>query len=401
MIRFRGAARAALLAGAVAMLSQTAFAPAAFAAPRQPGVRPDIKTDEGGLWSLSEKAELDARASGERLNDPALNDYLKTIACKLATEYCGEIRVYVMDRPYFNASMAPNGYMEVWSGLLLRAEDESEVAFVLGHEITHFAENHSVEMLRAARARANAAFIFSIVAAGAGVGFIGNIAYLGALASAMHFSRAEETEADAVGFKRGVDAGYDPAAGSALWRYLVDETAQSDFEKTRKSLARSSIFADHPITGDRIAALDAMAKGLPAGRAADKHAYRAVIRPHLSSWLRDDLRRRDYGETLHLIGRLSQLGEDMGLLNYFKGEALRLRRKDGDGALAIGAYELATSFPDCPAAAWRELGDLHVKLGDKAKAKAAYEGYLAHAPEAQDRWLVEASLKKLSEGGAQ
>lgn len=391
----RAAVRAVLLAGAMAMMAQ-----AVTAAPRPPNLKPDVKTDEGGLWLMSERAENGAKASGELEADPAMTAYLKAMACKLAPEYCGEMRLYVMDRPYFNASMAPNGYMEVWSGLLLRAEDESEVAFVLGHEITHFSENHSVKLWRTLRARSNAAFVFSVVAAAAGIPIVGNLAYLGAIASAMKFSRTEETEADALGFQRATAAGYDPSAGSALWRYLVDETAQSDFDKTRKALARGSIFADHPITVERIAALDGMAKGLPAGRAADRKAYRAMIRPHLGEWLREDLRRRDYGESLYLIGRLSKLGEDMGLLNYYRGEALRLRRGAGDDVNARGAYELAVTFDDAPPAAWRELGDLYVKNGDKAKAKAAYEGYLAHAPDAQDRWLVEASLKKLSDGGA-
>ena len=77
---------------------------------------------------------------------------------------------------FFNASMAPNGYMEVWSGLLLRAEDEAQLAFVLGHEIGHYRERHTLATLRAIRGRAGAAMVFSIIAAGAGVGIIGDIA---------------------------------------------------------------------------------------------------------------------------------------------------------------------------------------------------------------------------------
>jgi len=44
---------------------------------------------------------------------------------------------------------------------------------------------------------------------------------------------------------------------------------------------------------------------------------------------------------------------------------------------------------------WRELGELHRKAGQTADARAAWDTYLARAPSAQDRWLVEASLKAL------
>ena len=62
-----------------------------------------------------------------------------------------------MNRPAFNASIAANGYMEVWSGLLLRVDDEAQLAFVLGHEIGHYRERHSVALMRTLRGRANAA----------------------------------------------------------------------------------------------------------------------------------------------------------------------------------------------------------------------------------------------------
>jgi predicted Zn-dependent protease len=383
------AAVAGLMAAVIAGSAQPSLAD-----PRTANLRPNITTDEGGLWATSDKAEQNARASGELDADPALTAYLKTMTCRLSVEYCDEIRLYVLDRPYLNASMAPNGYIEVWSGLLLRADDESQVAFVLGHEITHFAESHSLAEWRAAKSRANAAMIVTILSAGVGAGFLGNLAYLGAIASLMQFSREEETQADKLGFERVVKAGYDPQAAAALWRYLVDENAASDFDKTRKAMARGSLFASHPITADRIAALDGYAKYLPPAKTADHAAYRALIRPHLGAWLRDDLRRRDFGETLFLIDHLAKHGEDLGVLNYYRGEVFRQRRSEGDALKAQGAYEAAVQSADAPPATWRELGDLYAKAGDPAKAAVAYQGYLTHAPSAQDRWMVEASLKK-------
>ncbi|MDQ0466828.1 putative Zn-dependent protease [Caulobacter ginsengisoli] len=361
-----------------------------FAEPRPPHSRPVLSSDEGGIWDLLDRAELDTRNSAELDKDPVLNAYVQGVVCKVAGDYCADLRVYLLDRPYLNAITAPNGYVEVWSGLMLRAETESELAFVLGHEITHFTENHGIEQWRKARAQANVAMLASIVS-----GPLGLLAALGAAASLSAYSREDERQADREGLERAVAAGYDAGGGAAMWTWVIDEAKASDFKKVREGPARASIFNTHPIDQERIATLTALAKGRPAGAGADKAVYRAVIRPHLASWLRDDLRRRDYGQSLYLIQRLSQLGTDMGVLNYFKGEAYRLRRGAGDDALAQAAYEAAVTQIDVPPEAFRELGNLYVRAGDKARARTAFESYLSRAPEAQDRWLVETSLKTL------
>ena len=408
------------MAGATALILAAALLTApAQADPRAPHLRPAENTDEGGIWSISAKTELGAKTSVERNRDPALNAYVGGVLCKLATEYCDDIRVYVMDRPFFNASMAPNGYTEVWSGLLLRAQTEDELAFVLGHEISHFAENHSLESWRAMKSRAAGAMVLQVVvgvaAMGAAVnsgspqsandimraaGSVNDLIYLSTIAAYFSYSRDNESEADALGFRRMVKAGYAPEAAVGIWRAQIAETQASSFKKVRDGEARGSIFSTHPLSIDRVAALQTLAAGVPRGAANDRKAYRAVIRPHLAAWLKDDLRRRDYGESLALIDRLESLGEDQGVLGFYRGEAYRQRREGDDLAKARQAYAEAGTHADAPLATWRILGDLAAQAGDKAAAKTAYETYLVRAPAAQDRWLIEANLKKLTEGSA-
>jgi predicted Zn-dependent protease len=382
------AAVSSILAAAIATSTVTpAFAQ------RAVGARPDATTDEGGLWAQSDKAELEARTKAELNRDPELTGYVRGVACKVAAEYCSEIRVYVMDRPYFNASMAPNGYMEVWSGLLLRARSESELAFVLGHETSHYAHGHSLARWRTMKTRSNVGMILMLATGG---GIVGSLLYLGAISTVFAFSREQETEADALGFDRTVKSGYDPASAAALWRSLRAETASSDFPKVRAEDTRASIFATHPVTPERIAALDALAAGRTAPSEGERMRYRAQIRKFLPAWLTDDLRRRDYGQTLHLIDRLAADGEDLGVLEFYKGEAYRRRRLDGDQDKAVAAYLSASTRPDAPVAVWRELGDMQAKVGKTVEARTAYETYLAKAATADDRWLVEASLKKIN-----
>lgn len=386
------------VAGLLAAVAAVA-AGQACADPRPPHFKPTA-ADELGIWQISDRAERAAKSSAELDADPALNAYVTKVACKISGDYCSDIRVYVLDRPYFNATMAPNGCTEVWSGLLLRVDDEAELAFVLGHETTHFVMNHSLAQWRRTKNATNTAMVFTAVVAGAGGGGLGGLAYLGAAASIYGYSREHESEADRHGFELATAAGYDPSAGAAIWRNLTDETDHSDFEKVRTEQARPSIFRTHPITAERIADLDALAKGKPAGGGLDRKAYRAVIRPHLAAWLADDLRRRDFGESLTLIDRLSAEGEDLGLLGFYKAEALRQRGKAEDATLVRDTYRTASAQADAPVAVWRELGDAERKLGHHAEAKAAYATYLAKATDADDRWLVEGSLKAVNEGGA-
>src|ERR1041385_5527115 len=94
---------------------------------------PTPESDEGGLWMIGEKAEAEIRTSPLLVKDPALNAHLRKIVCKLAGPYCDSIRVYIVDVPYVNAVMSPNGMLQVWTGMLLRTQNDAEMAFVLGH----------------------------------------------------------------------------------------------------------------------------------------------------------------------------------------------------------------------------------------------------------------------------
>lgn len=385
----------------------------AWAQARAPGLRPAAESAEAGLWDIMDKAEAQARRSAEINSDPALNDYVRNLTCKVAQEYCSELRIYVMDRPFANATMAPNGYGEVWSGLLLRVESEAELAFVLGHEVSHFAENHSAEQLQARKVRQNLVLAASVgvavvgVSAAAGAttydgaqaildatGNLIDALYLGAVAAHFRFSRENESEADRLGLARMAAAGYPAAAGPTMWRNTIGESAASDFERVRKRDARLGIFDSHPLTQERVKLLDVEAARLEVtGADEGRERLRAAIRPHLGRWLKDDLRRRDYGQTLFLIDRLARLETDLGVLEFYRGEAYRLRRHAGDEVLAEAAYVAASAHPDAPVALWRELGDLRKRRGDAAGARSAYETYLRLAPAAEDAWLVQDAMQ--------
>lgn len=371
---------------------------AAAVAPQSPGLRPAPDTDEAGLWLLSDKEEERLKASAMLERDPALNAYLREVICKVSPLYCRDIRVYVVNQPYFNASMAPNGVMIVFTGLLLRAQNEAQLAFVLGHEIGHYAGRHSLQQWRKVKNTAGALLIFSIGTAAGGVGILGSVAELAAASAIYGYSRDKEREADAFGFEAMSGAGYAGRECAETWRYLVEEQKRSDFEKTRREEARGSIFRTHPLTAERIATLDALAQAKGGGEAGTDR-FRTVTASHLGAWLMQDLRRRDYGQSLFLMERLLANGHPPGVIHFYQAEAYRRRHKAGDEALALEHYEKAARYGDAPAAAFRELGHAYWRKGEKQKAEAALRQYLVRAPEAEDRLIVEEDLKRLWSGG--
>jgi predicted Zn-dependent protease len=361
---------------------------------------PASNTDEAGLWDLADRAEQQARQSGQLETDAALNAYVHDVACRVADGVCGDIRLYVLNRPFFNAAMAPNGYMEVWSGLLLRCDDEAQLAFVLGHEVGHYAERHTLLQWRNVRGQATAGLILSIVSAGVGAALIGDLLYLGALSSVFAYSRELENAADTIGFNRAVAAGYNPQAGVALWTSLIAETQASNDPEVRRKATRGSVFATHPLSTDRVAALRTLATQRGAGGDAFHERYRAAIRPFLDRWLRAELRRRDFGETLSLLDRLGAHSEDLGVVEFYRGEVYRLRREDGDRAQALAHYTAAIAQPDAPVGAWEQLGEFAQADGHNADAANYFTTYLTRAPNASDRALVQARVTQLTQGGA-
>ncbi|MDV6329842.1 M48 family metalloprotease [Asticcacaulis sp. 201] len=397
---------------------------------RKPNQTPASDTLEGGIWAEVAKAEHAAKTSGERNADPALNSYVRGVLSRVAGPYDGDVRLYVMDRPFFNASMTPTGYTEVWTGLMLRCETEDELAGVLGHETAHFRHSHGLKQFEATRTGQNVALAATLVIATVSVGATANansysamrsinditrglidLTYLGTVSALMSYSRERESEADAYGLSYARKAGYFTGSAADLWYEIQDETAASDYERVRRMGGRATIFDSHPVEADRIAAAKArdaeLNGGKPSVRTAEEQkaarlAYRDHIRTYLGAWLKDDLRRQDYGQTLYLVNRLSVDGQDMGLLNFYKGEAFRLRNGRRAGGLptdmdnAVLAYKAALTFPDAPVETWRQLGDVHRHQFDFLGAIDAFKHYLALAPNAEDAWMVQDQVDTLS-----
>lgn len=347
--------------------------------------RPATDTDEGGLWALVDREEKRIRRSPLAIHDPALSSYLADMTCGLTEGHCPDIRVHVVRMPMFNAMMAPNGMMLVWSGLLLRVENEAQLAAVVGHELGHYLEKHQIEQLRTAKDRAMLAQIVSLIG-----GVAGTLGQIGIIASLFAFSREHEARADRVGMKLMQQAGYDGLQAPQIWGNLVAELKITGGEDVGQ---RSAMFATHPPPGNRRDELLKMA-GAGGGKVGEAE-FRKVIAPLRFGWICDEIKRGQYEESIVLFDRLLKRDAEDPELLYARGEVFRLRDEQGDQAKALDDLARSTTIVKAPPEAFRSLGLVHKARSDVASAVPAFEKYLALAPEAPDAPLIKTYLAEL------
>ncbi len=359
---------------------------------QKPGQRPPLDSDEAGIWMVMDKAEAEFHTAGNRIDDQGLNEYLRQIACRLAPEYCQDIRIYVLRVPYFNASMAPNGAMVIWSGLLLRAENEAQVASVIGHEIGHYLRRHSLQRLRSVVNTSGALAVVQLVTAAVGVGIAGDMAYLAAIGSLQAYSRDQEREADGYGLALMARAGYDPHEAARLWERVIQE-----MEASKDKNFSTHLFDSHPPSRERLAAIENLADRIAARITDDRKVteeYCSRLRPYRFGFLEDELHQRDFPRIEALLDQLIEADPDSGELHFFKGELYRLRDNEGDPGKALSAFEKATAQAQCPPETFRALGLLYGRLGKPESAHAAFTEYLTRKPDAMDRAMIMYMLTK-------
>src|SRR6195952_3132744 len=156
-------------------------------------------------------------------------------------------RITILNSPAINAFALPGGYLYVTRGLLALANDASEVAAVLSHEMAHVTANHGIERQKREEAEVIASRVVAEVLSS-------DIAGKQALARGKlrlaAFSRQQELQADEIGIRTLGQAGYDPYAAA---RFLDSMEAYSRFMSANSDADQSLDFlSSHPSTPQRI-----------------------------------------------------------------------------------------------------------------------------------------------------
>ena len=380
-----GGAYGALLAAGVARAEAPWTAPPRFVRPAQP-------TDEGGLWALMDREEARLRRSPFVLRDPTLGDYLQDIACRLALNHCPDIRVYVVQTPIFNASMAPNGMLQIWTGLLLRVDNEAQLAAVIGHEIGHYLARHSVERMREVKSRAAFGQLLGLLGAVGSAGqLVGVVGQLALLASGFAYSRDQEREADRIATMLMRTAGYDPGEAAKIWGNLrLEIKAGTEGEPARSS----PMLATHPSPGERQETLERLAESGHGG-VLNEELWRERMRPFTPEWLTAEVKRGRHEESLALLSRKIAQSPARADFLYARGEVYRLRASDEDLNAALADFQAAVGVGGEPPETHRGLGLIYRKQGRLPEARASLIRYLESAPAAPEASMIKSYVEEL------
>lgn len=373
---------AGLLAASLLAQAGPVAAQSARMLPSADGYQPRDAVEQG-LWLEMDEAEQQIRASKFLIDDPELNAYVKGVLCRAVGEgKCSAARIYLMRTPQFNAAMAPNGMMLVWSGLLLRARNEAELATVLGHEFAHFENQHSLQSFRDIKAKSDAMTWLGFVPGGL-------IAQIGLMGSVFRFNREMEKQADMAALEYLSTSGYDPMAASQIWEQLRGEMqAQAKADKSRPMPEEGNdFFSSHPNTKDRMEYLRAAARRMAPSADNGAARYRAAIARWWPRLIDDQVKLNDFAATEYLLSGMAR-GEWSADLLYARAELYRARGKAGDFALAEHFYRQSVAADAGLAESWKGLGLVLLRLGKGAEGRRMLRQYLAVAPDAADRAMI-------------
>lgn len=185
---------------------------------------------------------------GGAYEDENLESLLAVIVGKLVAASDEPNRAYditVLNSPTVNAFALPGGYLYVTRGLLALANDASEVAAVIAHEMAHVSSNHGIQRSERAKAADIAGRVATSVISSPVVGGVSRATTEKRLAS---FSQGQELQADAVGIKMMGEAGFDPYAAA---RFL-ESMARFAAWRSALNADRDDMNSSHPSTPRRV-----------------------------------------------------------------------------------------------------------------------------------------------------
>ncbi len=323
---------------------------------------------------LGESIMLEVRSDPSYSEDTEITDYLNSMGNKLvgaSSDSRQEFNFFLMMDSQVNAFALPGGFVGINSGLMLTAQSESELAGVMSHEIGHVVQRHFARMLSAQKdtqLMALAGLAIAILASRSSsqvsqAAMIGSQA--GSIQSSLNFTRANEQEADRVGFQILEKAGFDPAAMALFFERMLNATRF--YQTTAPAYLRS-----HPLTTTRISDMQNRMQNLQYKQVPDSLEFqlmRAKLRAAQDTpaesvkFFEESLKERRY---------LSEVASRFGLV-----EALARARDYGRASREL--QTLRAALPPHPA-----IESLSARLlaatGDIAGSLRAYREALRNFP---------------------
>jgi len=210
---------------------------------------------------LGKQLAQEVERSSKLIDDPVVTEYVNRVGQNLVRNSDARVpfTIKVIDSDEVNAFALPGGFFYVNSGLILRAQEEAELAGVMAHEISHVCARHGTKNATKGELMQLATIPLMILgpAGWAGYGIYQGL-NLAIPITFLKFSRDAEREADFLGLQYMYKTGYDPNAYVTFF-----ERIQADEKRRPGTIPK--VFSTHPPTPDRIeAAQREIARILPA-----------------------------------------------------------------------------------------------------------------------------------------
>ncbi|MEP1382573.1 MAG: M48 family metalloprotease [Paraglaciecola sp.] len=194
------------------------------------------------------------RGQGPVISDPLLDEYIQDIGNRLVAQAENvkfPYTFFILNSPDINAFAFFGGHIGIHTGLIYNARNESELASVLAHEVSHVTQRHiarSIEAKQKSSPLQIASMLGSILLAAvnpeAGIAAL-STANAASAQSSINYTRQNEKEADRVGINILAQAGFDPNGASSFFGILA--------EKSRLKSTRLAFLQTHPLPESRIA----------------------------------------------------------------------------------------------------------------------------------------------------
>jgi beta-barrel assembly-enhancing protease len=201
--------------------------------------------------ALGKELSQEVEKSVKLVNDPEITAYVNKVGQNLVRNSDAQVpfTIKVIDDDHINAFALPGGFFYVNTGVILHADEESEMAGVMAHEIAHVAARHATRGATKGNIMQLATIPLMIALPGgyAGYGIYEGLNFAIPL-TFLKFSRDDEREADYLGAQYMYKAGYDPNG-------LVNMFEKYEAIEKKQPGTIPKVFDSHPATPDRIEAL--------------------------------------------------------------------------------------------------------------------------------------------------
>jgi len=165
-------------------------------------------------------------------------------------------RFTVLNSAVENAFATPGGYIYITRQLMALMDDESQLAFALGHEVGHVAGNHAQARQSYSQRNTILGVLGAVLGSVVGGNMFGDMLSRGAMQAAqmrtLSFSRDQEYQADNLGMRYLVSAGYDPAGAAGVLSAITRATALESRIQGRDSRQTPEWASTHPLSENRV-----------------------------------------------------------------------------------------------------------------------------------------------------